>query len=136
MAERRGPEGRPEPRGLVHETGRHGESIARRPDGRPRDVRLNGGMNVHHNLNGDRRFEREGPGHSRIVAEHGGRGYVEHSYRYHDREFGRRTYYHDGRVYDRYYGLSITITVSMSTTTRPPTITTRPSMVGQPTIPG
>ncbi len=104
VAERRGPEGRPEPRGITHETGRHGEEIARRPDGRPRDVRMANGMNVHHNLNGERRFEREGPDHSRIVAEHGGRGYVQHPYMYHGREFGRRTYYHDGRVYDRYYG--------------------------------
>ena len=102
--ERRAPEGRPEPHGISHETGRHGEEIARRPDGRPRDVRMGNGMNVHHNLNGERRFEREGPDHSRIVAEHGGRGYVQHPYMYGGREYGRRTYYHDGRVYDRYYG--------------------------------
>ena len=60
------------------------------------------GRNVHHNLNGERRFEHERADHSRIVAEHGGRG--EHPYRYGGRDFGRRTYYHDGRVYDRYYG--------------------------------
>ncbi len=96
-------EGRPEPHGVTHEM-RGGHDIARRPDGRPRDVRMANGMNVHHNLNGERRFEREGPDHSRIVAEHGGRGFVEHPYRYGGRDFGRRTYYHDGRVYDRYYG--------------------------------
>ena len=93
----------PEPRGVTHEM-RGGHDIARRPDGRPRDVHMANGMNVHHNLNGERRFEREGPDHSRIVAEHGGRGFVEHPYRYGGRDFGRRTYYHDGRVYDRYYG--------------------------------
>jgi hypothetical protein len=93
----------PEPHGVTHEM-RGGHDIARRPDGRPRDVHMANGMNVHHNLNGERRFEREGPDHSRIVAEHGGRGFVEHPYRYGGRDFGRRTYYHDGRVYDRYYG--------------------------------
>ncbi len=97
-------EGRPEPHGVMHESGRHGEDIARRPGGGVRDVHMANGMNVHHNLNGERRFEREGPDHSRIVAEHGNRGYVQHPYMYHGREFGRRTYYHDGRVYDRYYG--------------------------------
>jgi hypothetical protein len=89
---------------VSHETGRHGEEITRRPGGAPRDVHLAGGMNAHHNLNGQRRFETERADHSRIVAEHGGRGYVQHPYMYHGREFGRRTYYHDGRVYDRYYG--------------------------------
>jgi hypothetical protein len=65
---------------------------------------MNNGMNVHHNLNGSRRVVYERRDGSRIVAEHGGRGYVQHSYRYGGREYGRRTYYHDGRVYDRYYG--------------------------------
>jgi hypothetical protein len=95
--------GRPEPRNTMHET-RGGAEFARRPGGGVRDGRLAGGMNVHHNLNGERRFERERADHSRIVVEHGGRGYVQHPYMYHGREFGRRTYYHDGRVYDRYYG--------------------------------
>ena len=81
-----------------------GADMSRRPNGQPRDVHMANGMNVHHNLNGERRFEHERPDHSRVVAEHGGRGYVEHPYRYGGRDFGRRTYYHDGRVYDRYYG--------------------------------
>jgi len=97
--------GRPgEPRGVSHETGRHGEEITRRPGGAPRDVHLAGGINAHHNLNGSRRFETERADHSRIVAEHGGRGYVQHPYMYHGREFGRRTYYHDGHAYYHDYG--------------------------------
>ncbi len=99
-----GPGGRPEPSRITHETGRHGEEISRRPGGAPRDVHMAGGMNVHHNLNGSRRVEVERADHSRIVAEHGGRGYVQHPYMYRGHEYGRRTYYHDGRVYDRYYG--------------------------------
>ena len=41
--------------------------------------------------------------HSRVFAERGGRGYVQHPYMYHGREFGHRTYYDHGRAYDRYY---------------------------------
>lgn len=97
--------GRPgEPHGVSHEMGRHGEEISRRPGGAPREVHLAGGMNVHHNLNGSRRFETERADHSRIVAEHGGRGYVQRPYMYRGREFGRRTYYHGGRVYYHDYG--------------------------------
>jgi len=93
-----------EPRGVNHEMGRHGEEISRRSGGAPREMRASNGMMVHHNLNGSRRVEYERADHSRIVAEHGGRGYVQHPYNYRGREYGRRTYYHDGRVYDRYYG--------------------------------
>ena len=41
--------------------------------------------------------------HSRIVAERGGRGYVQHPYMYHGHEYGHRTYYEHGRAYDRFY---------------------------------
>ena len=61
-------------------------------------------MDIHHGLNGNRRVSVERADHSRIVAERGGRGYVQHPYMYHGREFGHRTYYEHGRVYDRYYG--------------------------------
>ncbi len=60
-------------------------------------------MDIHHGLNGSRRVEVTRADHSRIVAERG-HGYVEHPYRYGGREFGHRTYYYHGRVYDRYYG--------------------------------
>jgi hypothetical protein len=75
-----------------------------RPGGKPADVHVdNRGMDIHHGLNGNRRVEVVRPDRSRVVAERGGRGYVEHPYVYGGREYGHRTYYYDGRVYDRYY---------------------------------
>jgi hypothetical protein len=41
--------------------------------------------------------------HSRIVAERGGRGYVQHPYGFHGHDYGHRTYYEHGRAYDRFY---------------------------------
>lgn len=79
--------------------------MQRRADGRVSDVHdARRGMDIHHGLNGNRRVSVERADHSRIVAERGGRGYVQHPYMYHGREFGHRTYYEHGRVYDRYYG--------------------------------
>jgi len=60
-------------------------------------------MDIHRTLSGNRRIEVERADHSRVFAERGGRGYIEHPYRYHGREFGHRTYYYHGRVYDHYY---------------------------------
>jgi hypothetical protein len=94
------------PSGLTESRGIHGEGVSRRVDGKPRDVYLTDrGMNVHHGLDGHRRIEVERADHSRIVAEHGGRGYIEHPYAYGGRDFGRRTIYaRNGRIYDHYYG--------------------------------
>jgi hypothetical protein len=62
-------------------------------------------MEVHHGLNGDRRVVVERSDHTRIVVEHGGRGgYVQHPYRYGGRDYAARSYYYNGRAYDRYYG--------------------------------
>jgi hypothetical protein len=61
-------------------------------------------MDIHHGLNGSRRVSVERGDHSRIVAERGGRGYVQHPYMHNGHEFGHRTYYDHGRYYDRYYG--------------------------------
>jgi hypothetical protein len=61
-------------------------------------------MDIHHGLNGSRRVSVERADHSRIVAERGGRGYVQHPYMYHGHEYGSRRYYDHGRYYDRYYG--------------------------------
>jgi len=70
-------------------------------------------MEVHRGLDGNRRVFVERPDRSRVFVEHadhghgfaerGGRGYVEHPYEFHGQEYGHRTYYEDGRVYDRYY---------------------------------
>jgi hypothetical protein len=62
------------------------------------------GMDVHHNLSGNRRVEVERRDHSRVVAERGGRGYVQRPYMYHGHEYARRSYYYHGRYYNNYYG--------------------------------
>ena len=97
--------GHPAPVGS-HETHTANGSVVRtRANGTRSDVHdAKRGMDVHHGLNGNRRVSVERADHSRIVAERGGRGgYVQHPYMYHGHEFGRRSYYYNGRVYDRYY---------------------------------
>jgi len=61
-------------------------------------------MDVHHNLSGNRRVEVERRDHSRVVAERGGRGYVQRPYMYRGHEYARRSYYYNGRYYNNYYG--------------------------------
>ena len=83
----------------------NGAAIRTRADGSRSDVHDPArGMDIHHGLNGGRRISVERPDHSRIVAERGGRGYVQHPYTFHGREFGHRTYFEHGRAYDRFYG--------------------------------
>jgi hypothetical protein len=60
-------------------------------------------MDVHHGLNGSRSVRVERADHSRVVAERGGRGYVQHPYGYRGHEYGHRTYYEGGRYHDRFY---------------------------------
>ena len=62
------------------------------------------GMEVHHSLSGNRRVVVARRDHSRIVAERGGRGYVQRPYMYHGHEYARRSYYYNGRYYNNYYG--------------------------------
>jgi hypothetical protein len=85
----------------------NGDAVSRRPNGRPADVhvanRAGRQMDVHHGLSGNRRAVIERPDHSRVMAERGGRGYVERSYSYRGREYAHRTYYYNGRAYDRFY---------------------------------
>jgi hypothetical protein len=61
-------------------------------------------MEVHRSLSGNRRVVVERSDHSRIVAERGGRGYVQRPYMYHGHEYARRSYYYNGRYYHNYYG--------------------------------
>jgi hypothetical protein len=61
-------------------------------------------MDIHHGLDGNRRVVVERPDHSRIFAERGGRGYVQHPYMFHGHEFAQRTYWDHGHAYARYYG--------------------------------
>jgi len=92
------------PNGATTIRTREGTELTRRRDGKPADVRVPGrGMAIHHNLNGNRHVAVEWPDHSRIVAERGGRSYVQRPYIYRGREYAQRTYYVHGRVYDRFY---------------------------------
>ncbi len=50
-----------------------------------------------------RRVSVEHADHSRVVAERGGRGYVQHPYAFRGHEYEHRTYYFHGRAYDRFY---------------------------------
>jgi hypothetical protein len=61
-------------------------------------------MDIHHGLDGNRRVVVERPDHSRVFAERGGRGYVQHPYMYHGHEYAQRTYWDHGHAYARYYG--------------------------------
>jgi hypothetical protein len=61
-------------------------------------------MDIHHGLNGSTSVIVEKPDHSRIFAERGRPGYVQHPYFYQGHEFAHRTYYENGRAYDRFYG--------------------------------
>jgi len=61
------------------------------------------GMDVHHGLNGSKRVSVEKADHSRVVAQKGGRGYVQHPFTSHGHEFAHRTYYEHGRADDHFY---------------------------------
>jgi hypothetical protein len=96
--------GREQPRGVNTVRTANGNEFSRRADGRPRDVHVAGrGMDIHHGLGGGRRVAVERADHSRIVAERG-RGFVDHPYAFRGHEFAHRTYWANGRVYDRFYG--------------------------------
>jgi len=60
-------------------------------------------MAIHHGLDGRRHVSVERADHSRVYADRRGHGYVQHPYMYHGHEFAHRTYYRDGRAYDRFY---------------------------------
>jgi hypothetical protein len=95
---------RPGPAGSHTVRTANGNEIRTRANGRPADVHVaNRGMNIHHGLDGGRRVSVERADHSRIVADRRGHGYVQHPYMYHGHEFAHRTYYRDGRAYDRFY---------------------------------
>src|ERR1035438_2387099 len=80
-------------------------SVTKRPDGHVATLHDNKrGMEVPHAISGNRRVVVERGDHSRIVAERGGRGYVQRPYMYHGHEYARRSYYYNGRYYHNYYG--------------------------------
>ena len=89
----------------VHETHTPaGNTVTTRPNGHPRDVYNAGrGVQVHHDLNGNRIVSVDRLDHSHVVADRWGHGYVERGYAYHGHDYARRSYYYHGRYYDRYY---------------------------------
>jgi hypothetical protein len=92
------------PAGSHTVAGPHGTEMTRRADGRPAEFHDSGrGMTVHHDLHGGREVRVERADHSRVYGERGGRGYVQHPYMYHGREFGHRTYWDHGHYHDAYY---------------------------------
>ncbi len=96
--------GKPAPAGSHFTQAKTGDAMQKRANGKVSDVHVaNRGMDVHHGLTGSKRVSVERADHSRIVAERGRPGYVQHSYSYHNREFARRSYYYHGHVYNRYY---------------------------------
>jgi hypothetical protein len=62
------------------------------------------GMDIRYGLNGSRRVVMDRPDHSRIFAERGGHGYVQHPYTFRGQEFAHRTYSDHGREFVRVYG--------------------------------
>jgi hypothetical protein len=83
---------------------KNGSAIRTRPNGKVSDVHdAKRGMDVHHGLSGNRKVSVERADHSRVVAERGRASYVQRGYSYHGHNFARRSYYYNGRAYDRYY---------------------------------
>jgi hypothetical protein len=92
------------PKGSTMRSTPKGDQVRMRAGGKPGDVHVAGkNMDIHHGLAGGRTSRVERADHSRIVAERGGRGYVQHPYGWHGHEYGHRTYWAHGRAYDRFY---------------------------------
>ncbi len=61
------------------------------------------GITTFHPLNGGFHGTVWHPDHSGVYFAHGRPGFVQHSYRWHDHDFGRRAYYWHGHPYYGYY---------------------------------
>lgn len=108
MVQAKGPIAHPEPRGSKTISTPGGNAVRMRANGSRSDVHVEArgnarAMDIHHGLGGGRHVEVERKDGSCVVVERGGHGYVQRPYRYGDREYAHRTYYRNGRVYDRYY---------------------------------
>jgi hypothetical protein len=85
-------------------TAKNGAEVTKRADGKVADIHdAKRGMDIHHGLDGSRRVSVQRKDGSRLVAERGRPGYVQRGYSYHGHDFARRSYYYNGRQYDRYY---------------------------------
>jgi hypothetical protein len=95
---------RPVPLGGAETRTANGAVIRTRANGARSDIYDPGrGMIVHNGLNGGQRIVVERADHSRIVAEAADSGYVQHPYLFHGQEFAQRTFFQQGRVYERFY---------------------------------
>ncbi len=92
------------PRGSVEHTTPHGSVVRTRPNGRLSDVHdPNRGLDVHRGLNGNRAISVERADHSRVFAERGRPGFVQHPYSFRGHDFAQRTYFYHGREYTHLY---------------------------------
>ena len=92
------------PRGSSEHVTSTGNTFRTRSDGRVSDLHdVQRGIDVHNGLSGNRRVMVARPDHSRMVIERGRPGFVQRPYSFHGHDFGRRTYYYNGREYHRYY---------------------------------
>jgi len=92
------------PKGSTEHATKDGGAVRTRADGHVADVHdAKRGIDVHHGLDGGRRVSHDLPGHGRMVAERGRRGYVQRGYGFHGHDYGRRAYYWHGHEYNRYY---------------------------------
>lgn len=81
-----------------------GGMIRTRADGSRAEIHdARRGMDIHYGLNGSRHVVMERSDHSRVFAERGGRGYVQHPYEYRGQEFAHRTYFDHGHEFVRFY---------------------------------
>lgn len=74
-----------------------------RPNGSPAVVHAANGMEVHHALTGRTVVVHENVDRTRVVAERGGFGYVQHPYVYGGHPYFARTYVVAGRPYQAFY---------------------------------
>ena len=96
--------GGPVPAGTITSTTKTGGVIQKRPNGQTSYVhneRL--GMDIRHGRNGGTAVDVRRKDGTRIYAERGRPGFVERPYGFHGHDYARRTYYYQGRAYDRYY---------------------------------
>ncbi|MGO8756792.1 MAG: hypothetical protein ACLQG3_01585 [Terracidiphilus sp.] len=92
------------PRGTIERNAPNGSVVRTRPNGRISEFHdPHRGIDVHHGLNGNRAISVERADHSRVFAERGRPGFVQHPYNFHGHDFARRTYFYHGRVYSHFY---------------------------------
>ena len=92
------------PKGSTEHTTKNGSAVRTRANGKVSDVHdAKTGTDIHHGLDGNRHVSVERKDGSRLVSDHGRRGYVQRNYSYHNHTYVSRSYYYGGRSYNRYY---------------------------------